>query len=347
LRRRLGLSIIPWGGTKADEKDDETKAAEAAEAAAAAAAAAAATAAAVAAGEEAEAEDLKVQEAREAEERKRIKDEKLKLKEELRLARFRGIKRILALIQAAESPQALLLAVVDMEESIQFDKFLRPMHKNAFPYEAVTCSSVAMRLFGIDRAMRWCDIDAKFIEGQYFEKKDVFPSQCFLRPHWQMTPRCVANSSCTGPIYHTHRCCSLMHYNPWEYSTLTTNIRHPNFSRHHDLVDIRNLAFQVPQGAEFSIEECVRLTKEWEKDRERRLAIDNAHKKPAKSSAAASSSSSKAAAAAPGSDDEDDPDAARGVEKRLRRDTTLHHIDLEQGYRPRQDTEVLDLRKKL
>ena len=334
MRRRLGLDPAP-AASKGEDHDEEDKAK------------AAAAAAAAAAGEGGAEEDPKVKEAREAEERKRIKDEKARVKEEKWHARFREIKRLLALIQGAETPQALMLAVVDMEESIQFDKFLRPMHKNALPYAAATCSSVALRLFGIDRAVRWHIIDQKFIEGQYLEKKDVSPSQCFLRPHWQMTPRCVANSSCAGPIYHAHRCCSLAHYNPWEYAVLT---RHPNHARHADLVDPRNLSFQVPQSAEWSIEECVRLTKEWEKERERRLALENAHKKPVKSAASSSSSSSSKAAAAavvPGSDDEDDPDAARGVEKRPRRDAALHHIDLEQGYRPRQDTEVVDLRRKL
>jgi hypothetical protein len=121
-----------------------------------------------------------------------------------------------------------------------------------------------------------------------------------------------------------------------------------NYARHADLVDPRNVSFQVPQGAELTIDDCSRMCKEWEKEKERRIAAEAQQQQLLQKRAAKPGvTPSSKAVVNTGSDDEDDPDAERGIEKKTRKDTTLHHIDLEQGYRPRHGTEVVDLRTKL
>ena len=285
------------------------------------------------------------------------------------------VDRVLGLIQAAQTPQDLLAVVVLLEESIA-DAKVRSYHKHALPYEAPTVAAVALRVYAVDRAIRYGDFKVHGLEARQSADVTALP----FRPRWQTQPRCLASAGCCGPLWHAGRCHSLAHFAPSSYSSVSALAAAPiaNVSRHPEIMDPQGGFFLPPQGVEVPLEEINKRAAEFNEELKKKQAAANKKQRqsggggslpsaPSASSlaaaaAAAATATAGAAAAAAAKrarldddmrydgeyeehpDEVDDELAAR--RKANKRDFFVHNIDLEAGYHP-VSKEIADIRTGL
>lgn len=258
------------------------------------------------------------------------KAEKTARKLERRAKRRLQIEKTIDLIHSAQSPQEFLSCIVYVEESIP-DKFKINFHKYALPYEAISCAAVAVRLYTLDRSIRYFDMNT-VLERQIDTSKSTLP----FRPRWQTQPRCMAHPLCCGPLWHPHKCQNLPHYFVHEKSGVAAEIR--NISRHPEIVDTRGIEYVPPQGVEVSSAELNIRMEEFKQAILNRMRLEAGKKK---------TNVVKKVGGAAGLDESEeefeDDDEGR---KRSKKEQIVNSIEFEQGYRPT-TTECCNFRFKL
>lgn len=97
-------------------------------------------------------------------------------------------------VQNASGPQELLDCVIFFEKSIVPAALFQHV-KCHLPTTATSAANVAMRLFALDRSIRYEDINNLNLPclGKY-------------KPRVQFVPRCVLSSTCSKPLGHGGRC---------------------------------------------------------------------------------------------------------------------------------------------
>jgi hypothetical protein len=98
------------------------------------------------------------------------------------------------LVQLADTPQELLDCVIFFEKSLH-PSVLVGYSPEYLPTAASSASVVAVRLYSLDRAIRYEDIDCLNLacDGKY-------------KPRVQFVPRCLVSSTCSKPSGHGGKC---------------------------------------------------------------------------------------------------------------------------------------------
>ena len=123
------------------------------------------------------------------------RETKVERKLKRRLKRKQHNERIINLIQCARTPQELLDVLIEIEEAIpKTCKY--HLNDDALPSTADTCAALAIRIYVLDRRIRYGEI--KEIEKQGMERQ--------YRPRYQFAPRCMMSSACTKYLSHTGKC---------------------------------------------------------------------------------------------------------------------------------------------
>lgn len=117
--------------------------------------------------------------------------DKAERKKKRRAKRKLGMEKIISNIQNCTTAENLLEIVLDIEDLIP-SAFTIDYDKNAMPLYGVTCSAVAMRIFSLDRALRY--------DKEEFTDKGIGPSNCTatkaLQPRSMFTLRCLLSIQC-------------------------------------------------------------------------------------------------------------------------------------------------------
>ena len=149
------------------------------------------------------------------------KETKVERKLKRRLKRRQNNERIMSLIQNARTPQQLLDVLVEVEEAIP-KIYKYTLNDEALPSTADTCAALAVRIYVLDRRIRYDEI--KEVEKQGMDRQ--------YRPRYQFSPRCLISSSCSKFLSHAGKCA---HDTP--LTTHTTGSRIPDI---HDALTTPN-----------------------------------------------------------------------------------------------------------
>ena len=123
------------------------------------------------------------------------KETKVERKLKRRLKRRQNNERIMSLIQSARTPQELLDVLVEVEEAIP-KIYKYTLNDEALPSTADTCAALAVRIYVLDRRIRYEEI--KEVEKQGMDRQ--------YRPRYQFSPRCLMSSSCNKFLSHAGKC---------------------------------------------------------------------------------------------------------------------------------------------
>ena len=123
------------------------------------------------------------------------KETKVERKLKRRLKRRQNNERIMTLIQIARTPQELLAVLIEVEEAIP-KVYKYTLNDEALPSTADTCAALAVRIYVLDRRIRYDEI--KDVEKQGMERQ--------YRPRYQFSPRCLMSSSCNKFLSHLGKC---------------------------------------------------------------------------------------------------------------------------------------------
>ena len=115
-----------------------------------------------------------------------------------RLMRQECFDRFVAQIQDATTPQDLIELVLQLETLLPA-YLLQHYRRAALPSEACCVSLAAVRIFGLDRALRYEDVN---IQPQTWRFKQT--------PRTKFSPRCLVQDNCTKAFCHTGRCNNAM-----------------------------------------------------------------------------------------------------------------------------------------
>ena len=122
------------------------------------------------------------------------KETKVERKLKRRLRRQNN-ERIMGLIQSAASPQQLLEVLIEIEEAVP-KTYKYSLNDEALPSTADTCAALAVRVYVLDRRIRYDEI--KDLEKQGMDRQ--------YKPRYHFAPRCLMSSSCTKFLSHTGKC---------------------------------------------------------------------------------------------------------------------------------------------
>lgn len=123
------------------------------------------------------------------------KETKVERKLKRRLKRRQNNERIMGLIQSAATPQQLLDVLIEIEEAIP-KMYKYSLNDEALPSTADTCAALAVRVYVLDRRIRYDEI--KDLEKQGMDRQ--------YKPRYHFAPRCLMSSSCTKFLSHTGKC---------------------------------------------------------------------------------------------------------------------------------------------
>jgi hypothetical protein len=172
-----------------------------------------------------------------AEEAKQRKKEKKEVKQKRRAMRKEKLLRILEDIQKAETPNELLKVVVVLENCITPILFL-PWSRFAAPYDADSVANIAMRIFILDRTIRY--------ETMKEIEKEIIASKKPFKARTQTTNRCMINSTCCGGIWHAGVCG--YHYQ-WKLPIILINSsKQFSASRQYPIIDQSGGTYVPQQG---------------------------------------------------------------------------------------------------
>jgi hypothetical protein len=117
--------------------------------------------------------------------------DKAERKKKRRAKRKLGMEKIITSIQNASTAQEMLDIVIEIEDLIP-SSFTTDYDKVAMPSHGVTCSVVAMRIFSLDRALRY--------DAQEYTDKGIGPGICTshkqFQPRYMFTMRCLSSIQC-------------------------------------------------------------------------------------------------------------------------------------------------------
>jgi hypothetical protein len=123
------------------------------------------------------------------------KETKVERKLKRRLKRRQNNERVMGLIQSAATPQQLLEVLIEIEEAIP-KTYKYSLNDEALPSTADTCAALAVRVYVLDRRIRYDEI--KELEKQGMDRQ--------YKPRYHFAPRCLMSSSCTKFLSHTGKC---------------------------------------------------------------------------------------------------------------------------------------------
>ena len=123
------------------------------------------------------------------------KESKVERKLKRRLKRKQNNERIMNLIQLASTPQELLEVLMEIEEAIP-KVYKYSLNEEALPSTADTCAALAVRVYVLDRRIRYDEI--KELEKQGMDRQ--------YKPRYHFSPRCLMSSSCTKFLSHAGKC---------------------------------------------------------------------------------------------------------------------------------------------
>jgi hypothetical protein len=128
-------------------------------------------------------------------------EERALRKKKRRDKRRAAFDKIFSRIQAASTPQQLFDCLLSIEAamppawSLALDQL-----QTQEASEIQTCADVAVRLFSLDRAIRYDEIPS-------IDSVVTAPSKLLYRPRTQFVPRCMVSVSCRGYMNHSSKQC--------------------------------------------------------------------------------------------------------------------------------------------
>lgn len=124
-----------------------------------------------------------------------VKETKVERKLKRRLKRRQNNERVMSLIQTSSTPQELMSVLMEIEEAIP-KNYKYNLSDEALPSTADTCAALAVRIFVLDRRIRYDEI--KDIEKQGMDRQ--------YKPRYHFAPRCLMSSTCTKFLNHHGKC---------------------------------------------------------------------------------------------------------------------------------------------